>query len=51
MEISVLYEQTDSELEMLALEDFVAFVLGELSCPENTDVTIVFVSDKHSTSS
>lgn len=46
MEISVLYEQTDPELEMLALEDFVAFVLGELSCPENTDVTITFVSDK-----
>lgn len=46
MEISVLYEQTDPELEMLALEDFVAFVLEELSCPENTDVTITFVSDK-----
>ncbi len=45
MEITVLYEQPDAELETLALEDFAAFVLKELSCPDNSDVTITFVSN------
>lgn len=46
MEITVLFEQSDPELETLDLENFVAFVLEELACPENTDVTITFVSNE-----
>lgn len=45
MQVNVLIEQGAEAVEPLDLEGLVTFVLREMNCPDNTDVSLSFVSD------
>lgn len=46
MQVNVLIEQGAEAVEPLDLEGLVTFVLREMNCPDNTDVSLSFVSDE-----